>query len=578
MWCSCFDPAQDPQGGTETIGGTTEGDASTTTSQGTSGPTGTSTSSSTSTATTDGDDDGLGSTSEDAASSGSTSEGTDDGAEASSSESGDPLPPPGCGNGIVDPDEECDDGNDDDTDACTYLCREAACGDGFIQPSRGEICEPGEVPEGSCWAQGEEWGGTLACASTCDAITTETCLEWEPTEPRLAHGIELGVTGVEFDAAGNAHVLYASRDAANNLQLYTVRYDAETAGWGTPIPLVQLSAMVAEPFFVQNSALTVAPSGVAFVAYAVAQGGVSPYDVYVTRFDPETALWGTRTRIDSGNYVAIHAGASEEAVLLWQDPDYQATFSRYAPQTDAWSSPARLSASLDSLNTNGIFVRDDGRAFSMTGSGGRLYVSTLDAEWTHTPLTAESDAFSPSRIAGAARHGSALVGCSRLDGTNDEPEIDVYVLDEAVSVVGERTRIPNASSLTLGMGEAGHGAIAYWENLETWYLRSLQPGDGTFGDPVELSSFSGVDHIAIDPEGNIIVFGNSVTFGTFHAERFDAGAQAWSAAFEVFIPGDGLYAGSLRTDINEAGHVVLAATDGPGGRGADNNLNVRHLR
>jgi cysteine-rich repeat protein len=39
---------------------------------------------------------------------------------------------PGCGDGFVDPGEECDDGNADDTDSCTSACRFARCGDGIV--------------------------------------------------------------------------------------------------------------------------------------------------------------------------------------------------------------------------------------------------------------------------------------------------------------------------------------------------------------------------------------------------------------------------------------------------------------
>lgn len=42
-----------------------------------------------------------------------------------------------CGDGIVDPGEACDDGNLDDTDACTQACALAACGDGIVNLARG---------------------------------------------------------------------------------------------------------------------------------------------------------------------------------------------------------------------------------------------------------------------------------------------------------------------------------------------------------------------------------------------------------------------------------------------------------
>ena len=39
---------------------------------------------------------------------------------------------PLCGNGQVDGDEECDDGNRVDTDSCLTTCRAARCGDSFV--------------------------------------------------------------------------------------------------------------------------------------------------------------------------------------------------------------------------------------------------------------------------------------------------------------------------------------------------------------------------------------------------------------------------------------------------------------
>ena len=46
--------------------------------------------------------------------------------------------PPSCGDGVVDAGEECDDGNDDNTDECSNACRIAICGDGVINSTLGE--------------------------------------------------------------------------------------------------------------------------------------------------------------------------------------------------------------------------------------------------------------------------------------------------------------------------------------------------------------------------------------------------------------------------------------------------------
>jgi cysteine-rich repeat protein len=51
-------------------------------------------------------------------------------------------PAPSCGDGEVDEGEECDDGNDVDTDDCTTACTIATCGDGFVWEGH-EACDDG---------------------------------------------------------------------------------------------------------------------------------------------------------------------------------------------------------------------------------------------------------------------------------------------------------------------------------------------------------------------------------------------------------------------------------------------------
>ncbi len=60
-----------------------------------------------------------------------------------------------CGDGILQgPQETCDDGNLDDTDACPSTCVEASCGDGFVQVGV-ETCDDGNLDD------------TDACTSAC---------------------------------------------------------------------------------------------------------------------------------------------------------------------------------------------------------------------------------------------------------------------------------------------------------------------------------------------------------------------------------------------------------------------------
>ncbi len=54
--------------------------------------------------------------------------------------------PSRCGDGIVEPDEACDDGNTDDTDACLATCTLASCGDGVVQVGV-EGCDDGNTDD-----------------------------------------------------------------------------------------------------------------------------------------------------------------------------------------------------------------------------------------------------------------------------------------------------------------------------------------------------------------------------------------------------------------------------------------------
>jgi len=60
-----------------------------------------------------------------------------------------------CGNGLVEGDEDCDDGNVITTDACVN-CRGAVCGDGFVQAGQ-EACDDGNtVDEDDCTSDCED--------------------------------------------------------------------------------------------------------------------------------------------------------------------------------------------------------------------------------------------------------------------------------------------------------------------------------------------------------------------------------------------------------------------------------------
>jgi cysteine-rich repeat protein len=64
---------------------------------------------------------------------------------------------PSCSDGIKQTGEECDDGNESNTDACTNTCKNAVCGDGFTQA--GEECDDGNSSNND--------GCTTSCKDDC---------------------------------------------------------------------------------------------------------------------------------------------------------------------------------------------------------------------------------------------------------------------------------------------------------------------------------------------------------------------------------------------------------------------------
>ncbi len=67
-----------------------------------------------------------------------------------------------CGNGIPDGTEGCDDGNIRSGDGCSQTCRLEVCGDGVYQPSNHEECDDGNLVAGD--------GCSAACAAELDRV------------------------------------------------------------------------------------------------------------------------------------------------------------------------------------------------------------------------------------------------------------------------------------------------------------------------------------------------------------------------------------------------------------------------
>ncbi len=77
-----------------------------------------------------------------------------------------------CGDELVQPGEECDDGNVDNTDACLSTCKTASCGDMTVQAGV-EECDDGNVVD------------TDACTATCQTAECGDASVQEGVEDNL---------------------------------------------------------------------------------------------------------------------------------------------------------------------------------------------------------------------------------------------------------------------------------------------------------------------------------------------------------------------------------------------------------
>jgi hypothetical protein len=104
---------------------------------------------------------------------------------------------PGCGNGLVEAGESCDDQGMSTT--CDVDCTDVVCGDSIVNATAGEECEGEDLADGSCEGLGFE-AGTLSCGGRC-AYDTSGCYML-PAAPVLTLGFsQVKLFDFSWDAA-----------------------------------------------------------------------------------------------------------------------------------------------------------------------------------------------------------------------------------------------------------------------------------------------------------------------------------------------------------------------------------------
>jgi len=131
---------------------------------------------------------------------------------------------PACGDGVVDAaeGEECDDGNDAECDGCTFFCileEGIVCGDGIVSQSCGEECDDGNTMDGD------------ECSSECE-MTLITPEGWEEFKllPPDGQSVDQFGSSVAMDD-GVALIGAPGTDGPGSDAGTVVRYARSGPGW-----------------------------------------------------------------------------------------------------------------------------------------------------------------------------------------------------------------------------------------------------------------------------------------------------------------------------------------------------------
>jgi len=145
---------------------------------------------------------------------------TDDSGGSTSGGGSSGEPEPECGNGVVEGDEECDDGNDSELDACLTTCIAPACDDGELN---------GDETDVDC-------GGSCGTCTLCQACVVDGDCESAVCNVDKFCGF---TARMEIDAVDNcwSSTMFANNVVIMDVPMGTYRATAVQSGWaGFPPP------------------------------------------------------------------------------------------------------------------------------------------------------------------------------------------------------------------------------------------------------------------------------------------------------------------------------------------------------
>ena len=171
----------------------------------------------------------------------------------------------GCGNGILDPGEECDDDNLDDCDGCSSSCKVEACGNGVKECN--ELCDDGnDVDDDEC---------SNSCTiplSACEQCEVDKCMDYK--------GDDVYTACVEGDTSA---ACIALMECAHTTGCVTTAADGTAYSSATPSNCYCGSAST-------MLCMTGAANGSCKAEVEAAAGTTDPMDIGTRFADPDYAV------------------------------------------------------------------------------------------------------------------------------------------------------------------------------------------------------------------------------------------------------------------------------------------------
>ncbi len=291
---------------------------------------------------------------------------------------------PRCGDGILDPDETCDDGNISSADGCLADCTPASCGDGVVWVGA-EECDDGEDNDGK-----SPTGCRLDCrAPACGdgaiypatfGMPIELATIGEHTNAKLS---ETSPRAVAMDGSGRVLVI-TDRILLNGIfhQAVVERFTPTGELFGPPIIAVESSSGIHRP------GIAAAADGSFIVAWEVGGDGDNilfrRFDADGTALEDPTVISDNPSGIQRSPTVAMNDEG--EAVISFRatggpDPaNYDIIRARKLPPGDLGAPDFVVSALETDVATPSADIRNDGSfviAYAERESG-TIHVTSFD--------------------------------------------------------------------------------------------------------------------------------------------------------------------------------------------------------